>query len=149
MNRCVSLIFAIIFLYGCAKTNDTRMGEDQVRKILIEGVEFELYDEMKQCGIRYSRNGEVKTIAMNIPWPCDFHRALDGEVRKKKTTGSLYLLLESSNKYPGSDGSCETHIQGIKLGGDLIVSSEYHDKVASCPPFQWDDKMFTGLYKVK
>jgi len=60
--------------------------------------------------------------------------------------GSHVFLIEHSVPNPKSPGDCDTHIQAVLLSAEGARSSRAVERVAMCPPFQWDDVMFVGLF---
>lgn len=111
----------------------------------VAGVEFRLTDNSGKCRFVYEPGG--KTVDLQISWPCHVHRAPDGEIRVLKIRGRDYILIENSRPHPELLGDCITELQAIRFSNIGIHPSEYMDKVGSCPPFQWDGKVFTGLFE--
>ncbi|NOX44036.1 MAG: hypothetical protein GXP19_09935 [Gammaproteobacteria bacterium] len=54
--------------------------------------------------------------------------------------------MENSVPHPELPNDCITQIQAVMLFEGGAKQSDVKDTVASCPPFQWDTKMFTGLF---
>ena len=88
----------------------------------------------------------MQAYSLDIPWPCNFHKNKSGEVRIIRNGKYAYSLIESSKPAPGNDHDCETHLRAIRATGQTVFISQHKDKVASCPPFQWDKMVFTELF---
>lgn len=89
---------------------------------------------------------EGAALNLQISWPCQFHENKNGELRVHENLGKKYFLVESSISHPELPGDCITQLQSIVVEGGAFRQSEYKDTVASCPPFAWDTKVFTGLF---
>jgi hypothetical protein len=112
----------------------------------IKAFELLLSLSSKGCKLTYTAASTEGSIELQLPPPCDFHRSRDGKVRVISLRETDIILVESSrpnSKYPGD---CETRIQGIKLTAQQVFVSRGVSRVAACPPFQWDEKMFTGFF---
>jgi hypothetical protein len=95
---------------------------------------------------RVDAGGGARFYSLEIPYPCTFHKSTSGDVRTIRRGKYQYALIESS-KYAGvSTSECETHLRAIRAAGTHFQISRHKDKVASCPPFQWDRLMFTELF---
>ncbi len=86
------------------------------------------------------------TLNLLIPWPCQFHKNNNGMIRIHEDSGKKYFLVESSVPHPELPGDCITQLQSIVVAGATFRQSDHKDTVASCPPFMWDTKVFTGLF---
>ena len=58
--------------------------------------------------------------------------------------GAWHLALLETSTRAGTD--CNTQLQGVRINGTRTQVSKHHDRVASCPPFQWDEMVFNALY---
>lgn len=113
------------------------------------------------CLLRYdravTRAERPQTIRLFITGSCTLHRDLAGAVRVQRVRGDDVFLVESSVHNPNQPRDCDTRVQAVIVGrGDSAGDggrtlelrarvSEGVSRVASCPPFQWDDAMFRGL----
>jgi hypothetical protein len=85
-------------------------------------------------------------IDLRLKWPCQFHRDAGGELRTKQVGARQVMLVESSERLPPPSKDCRTEIQAIR-GTELgLEASPAVSRVAACPPFQWDEKIFIGLF---
>ena len=89
--------------------------------------------------------GNLKTPLL-VSWPCNFHKKPSGAVRVYKEKGVSYILIESSSPHPDLPNDCLTQLQSVSINKSVVKFSEYKDTVASCPPFQWDKHVLTGLF---
>ena len=85
-------------------------------------------------------------VELAIPWPCDFHRTPDGDIRTMRRGQATLALVETSRPHPEIPGSCKTQLQALGISGRDIFVSTSTDTVAQCLPFQWDEQMFRGLF---
>lgn len=86
------------------------------------------------------------SVALDLPAPCAFHRDPSAEIRTVQHADSIVLLIESSIPLPESPGDCDTRLKAVAIEAGKVVVSPHTDQVASCPPFQWDEMMFLGLF---
>ncbi len=107
-------------------------------------LQLQLTQDGAACSIRNPASS-APAMALDMPWPCQFHLNPKGEIRSIRQGKSLYLMVESSRRLSGRD--CETHLRAVKIDGRNWKISELQDKVASCPPFQWDSVIFSALFK--
>lgn len=137
MNRLIVALLVLFFptLNACA-AKEVFKGH---------GVEISLLEANGSCQVISSHDQIVKNLL--IPWPCNFHQDRTGDIRVYEENGAKYLLVENSVPHPDLAGDCITRLQSIMIKGDIIKISEYKETVASCPPFQWDPFVFTGLFK--
>lgn len=125
-------------------------------KEIIEGKEFALKTDAGKCQLIYA--GE--TFDLQIPAPCDFHRSPEKAVRLfprdfysgKKKQPSNYkntqiFLIEHSTVNPDRPNDCRTQLQAIKIVNGKWRVSKSVSKLTSCPPFQWEEVNFTGLFE--
>jgi hypothetical protein len=91
-------------------------------------------------------DGKIQAYALHIPWPCQFHKTAKGQVRTLEKAGYRYVLVESSKPKDGTK-DCDTQIRSVRAQGNMVEVSQYHERVASCPPFQWDEMLFRALFK--
>lgn len=122
----------------------------------VEGKEFALKNEAGKCQLIYA--GE--TFDLQIPAPCDFHRSPEKAVRvfprdfysgKKKQPKNYkntpIFLIEHSIVSPDNPKDCRTQLQAVKIVSGKMRVSKSVSKLASCPPFQWEEANFTGLFE--
>lgn len=119
---------------------------DEAKQEQLYGVTLELRDNGGRCQLTSMSQHQRSVFALSIPWPCDFHRGTDSKVRIYMHRGAAIALIESSRPHPSLPKDCETELQAMKVRKGVVSVSKHTDKVASCPPFQWDQKMFTGLF---
>lgn len=125
-------------------------------KETVEGKEFALKNDAGKCQLIYA--GE--TFDLQIPTPCDFHRSPEKAVRvfprdfysgKKKQPKNYkntpIFLIESSTANPDRPNDCRTQLQAVKIVSGKARVSKLVSKLAACPPFQWEEANFTGLFE--
>lgn len=146
MKFCQLLALKLALLLNvsaCAESYVIPMQEPVIIQEKVAGYVVRLQEKAKKCQLSV---GE-RQLELQIPWPCDFHRDLKNELRIKSLNGTKIVLIEASSQHPILADSCDTRIQAIKLSKQKVIVSEYVSEVAACPPFQWDEKMFFGLFK--
>lgn len=111
----------------------------------INGFDFTLSAENDICVVSW-RGNSSGMVRLEMPPPCRFHRGRDGIVRVKKAAGRIHALVESSRPHPELPRDCITLLRGIAVALSDVRVSRHTAKVASCPPAQWDEKVFTGLF---
>lgn len=120
---------------GCAADQNT---------FVVDQHELKLMSNSGQCQMLDLQTQSVTNLL--IPTPCRIHRTAKGEVRIHEQSGKRYFLLESSTPHRELPNDCETHLQSVMLFQGTVTPSKITDLVAACPPFQWDTKVFTGLF---
>ena len=141
MNKFICILVPILFTMSCnEKENDTTIDYSKIAKI---GA-FSLYldDRSEQCELVYHAPFTQGRFALKLSPPCDFHRDYAGNIRVMKYGEAQILLVESSLPDPKHPEDCDTQIQGVKIIDRRVMVSPEVSFVATCPPFQWDEKMF-------
>ena len=98
-----------------------------------------------KCNLQFLRNSGSSTVSLQLEPPCHFHRDVRGQLRVVSHRQKIVILVESSRPNRKHAGDCDTRIQGISIISNQVVPSKVISKVALCPPFQWDEKMFVAL----
>ncbi|BBN55700.1 hypothetical protein TRE132_38250 [Pseudomonas chlororaphis subsp. aurantiaca] len=100
------------------------------------------------------RNGNCRVLVpqqpgidLSLKWPCQFHRDPSGTLRTKQVGTRQVILVESSEQLPSPSQDCRTEIQALRSTGQGLEASSAVSRVTACPPFQWDEKMFIGLFE--
>ncbi|PAU61568.1 hypothetical protein BZL41_14045 [Pseudomonas sp. PIC25] len=127
-----------IALPACAQTSadtatEARLGERQLT----------LEEHDGRCALVEPGQADLD---LQLKWPCQFHRDREGGLRTLQVGENRVLLVESSEKVPDSQ-DCRTEIQAVRTLGTGLEPSEAVSRVAACPPIQWDDKVFIGLFE--
>ncbi|AZE49418.1 hypothetical protein C4K04_3748 [Pseudomonas chlororaphis] len=100
------------------------------------------------------RNGNCRVLVpqqpgidLSLKWPCQFHRDPSGTLRTRQVGTRQVILVESSEPLPSPSLDCRTEIQALRSTGQGLEASSAVSRVTACPPFQWDEKMFIGLFE--
>lgn len=134
--KMLSILCSIFILY-CSSFSS-------IAKETLSEINLSLVNNSGICQLIY---GDTQAkINTKIHWPCNFHRSSGGGIRFLKIQDYQILLIESSRPHAVIKGNCLTEIQALKLFSNKITMSNYSDRVSVCPPFKWDEKMFTGLF---
>ena len=107
---------------------------------------IDIASDSARCVIAWSGKGRAEDLVVDIPAPCALHKDLEGSIRFFDKGGRRIALIESSAPDPARGDSCITHVRGVIFDENGAELSEGISKLAACPPFQWDQKMFTGLF---
>ena len=148
MNSNILDVSAILLVAAAVATSGCSGAQSGSPKILDERqadigeTSMTLREDSGKCLLDTNAN----SFRLDIPWPCDFHRGPDDAVRTMTFDDTLIFLLENSKAHPDLPDDCVTQVQAVKAIDGGWQASEYTDKVAACPPFQWDEMMFTGLF---
>ena len=111
------------------------------------GFELSLVQTKKEeCHLVYSSPLNKGDLTLQVIPPCSFHRSPDGKVRIMPTPKGDVMLIESSRPHPDLPKDCQTRIQGVRINREHVKISSSISKVTMCPPFQWDDVMFLGIF---
>jgi hypothetical protein len=110
------------------------------------GFELSLVQTKEECHLVYSSPLNKGDLILRVIPPCGFHRSPDGKVRIMPTPKGDVLLIESSRPHSNFPKRCHTQIQGIRISLEQVKISSEVSKVLMCPPFQWDDVMFLGIF---
>lgn len=142
-NALKPLLIFFFILNSVIEISAVEVGINDQKIEKIEGINMSLHNNSGKCQLSSS----VGKVELKIPWPCNFHRTKNGDIRIIMNNSVSIILLESSISAHGLLQDCITHLQAIKVTNEQIYPSEYQDKVAACPSFQWDEKMFSGLFE--
>lgn len=107
-------------------------------------VTLSLEQQGNSCHIKNS-NSSAPPQNLNLPWPCQFHTDKSGQPRIIRAGKFDYLLIEAATPLANSQ-DCDTHLRAVRAHGGKWQVSPHQDRVASCPPFQWDNMIFTALF---
>ena len=121
------------------------MGCSSVKSFEIDSINYKLSNNSGLCQLEIPRSNT--TIALKIPYPCDVHVDKNKSIRIFDNKGQKYIIIEHSIPHPVLPGDCQTSLQSIVITEEHTKASEYIDVVASCPPYQWDTKVFKGLFR--
>ena len=113
----------------------------------LAGTQLLLEEQGAVCYLKNIKDGKRtgSAISLGIPAPCAFHKDKAGKVRMIRKGKYDYALVESSKRV-GNGTECETHLRSVRADDKQFQISQHKDKVASCPPFQWESMSFTELF---
>ena len=134
MKKVLALVIVAASTAACGNTS----------KFVVGGKELFLADNSGMCQIVIP--SDQVTLDLIIPWPCQVHKDTSDKIRVYKQSGDVYFLIESSVPHPDLPEDCLTQLQSIRASDGKFSQSNFKDTVASCPPFQWDTVLFTGLF---
>ncbi|MCY1287968.1 hypothetical protein D9M70_369850 [compost metagenome] len=132
---CTALCIA---LPACAQS-----GADTATRARLGERQLALKDQDGRCVLE--EPGQA-SLALQLKWPCRFHLDAEGGLRTRQVGETRVLLVESSERMPDSQ-DCRTEIQAVRTLGNGLQPSTAVSRVAACPPFQWDEKVFIGLFE--
>jgi hypothetical protein len=140
-------VAAAIFVAILGTTACRTSAQESVPPRAVSLAGFELVLEPgDRCVLKHRSGGQEGRLEVAIPAPCDFHRNSEGGVRSLSPHGVPVILIESSTPLPALPGSCRTLVRAVSLDTPAAKLSEHTATVATCPPFAWDAKMFSGLF---
>jgi hypothetical protein len=113
----------------------------------VSGIKLAIVEGSPECLLRWENAGESEEIGLQVPSPCQLHRGPGGEVRVKTSGGKQYVLIESASRQAGAAQDCITFVRALVIEASAVRASPHTARVAACPPFQWDEKMFTALFE--
>jgi len=150
MNRLLFSLLAPFVLslpiLSCAETDKPTAQKEL--QLTLDKVQLELVEQGGTCSVVTSTDKtSAAPSSLDMPWPCRFHKEKTGDIRIIREAGYAYILVESSKPKPDSPAKdCETHIRAIRVKDAGITISPHQDRVAACPPFQWDTFVFKALF---
>ncbi|MDB5559712.1 MAG: hypothetical protein JWQ36_2646 [Enterovirga sp.] len=112
----------------------------------VAGASLALSASSGSCQLQWTTQGGAGDLELGLPQPCQFHRDRNGAIRIRSVGSAEHVLVESVTRSPESPGQCVTQIRGIAVAAGAVAASPHVSKVAACPPVQWDEKMFIGLF---
>ncbi|UZZ13293.1 hypothetical protein NDO41_12745 [Ectopseudomonas mendocina] len=125
-------------LAACAQS-----AADSATQALFSEQRLQLQDHAGQCRLI----GEDGGLDLLLKWPCQFHRDPQGKLRTQQVGSTQVLLVESSEPDEPPSRDCDTTLQAIRTTEQGLEASTVVSRVAACPPFQWDEKVFIGLFE--
>ncbi|CAA9263064.1 MAG: hypothetical protein AVDCRST_MAG04-2716 [uncultured Acetobacteraceae bacterium] len=101
------------------------------------------------CTLVVSRPDFRRSFDLLAPSACDFHRNRDQSLRVVTFRGREVLIVESARRGSAAQpnagpGGCETRLFPVVLNSSDVVVLTEPIAVAACPPFRWDEKVFTA-----
>jgi hypothetical protein len=141
-----SIAAGAIMAAACAAAAADGMRADP-DAVTLAGVRLQVTEQGGQCYLASvnARGGE-RSHRLDMPAPCAFHNDPAGTLRTIRNGKSDYALIESSKAAGAGTSDCETQLRAIRAAGGQVHVSQHKDKLASCPPFQWDRMLFTELF---
>jgi hypothetical protein len=149
VNRAfTAMLFSVIaFAHNASCAGISDSGIERQLRLNVGQTQLRLEDHDGMChAIAQTKLGSATQYALDIPWPCGFHTDKAGLIRTIQETGYVYVLVESSRPTASLSKDCETHLRSIRIKETNIEVSRHKDRVASCPPFQWDTILFKELF---
>ncbi|WP_332681031.1 hypothetical protein [Bosea sp. (in: a-proteobacteria)] len=99
-----------------------------------------------RCLLTWVEAAGRREVDVGLPSPCTLHKDASGKVRLHKRGRDLIALVEHSVPDPARGARCITQVRGVLFEKGAATLSPAISRVAACPPFRWDEKMFTGLF---
>jgi hypothetical protein len=116
---------------------------DSATQTQFVGKSLRLHEHDGRCGL-VSDNGNLSLL---LKWPCRFHLDTQGAVRVQQVGSSHVLLVENSEAMDPPSRDCRTTLQAVRISDHGLEASPVVSQVAACPPFEWDEKVFIGLFE--
>lgn len=112
----------------------------------VQGYSLALGHTRGMCQLIAKKEESVRTIPLNMQWPCAFHVDLNSEIRIEKEGAASYIIVESARRHDEDPRDCQTSLKSVKVQQALVEVSKNTAQHASCPPHQWDAHLFTELF---
>lgn len=119
---------------------------DSAKAAKISAFQFTLNQTLKGCELIYASPSKQGHFELQLSPPCHFHRHHDGKLRVMSFDKMEVMLVESSRPDSNYPKDCYTQIQAVRVMDQQVNISQHVAEVATCPPFQWDEQMFSGLF---
>jgi len=134
------IAISIISLLSC--TSFAEYENIVLTKAIFAGEKMELRPIAGRCVLI---RADQSQFPLKINGPCQFHLDLKGKLRVKMIEGTPVMLIETFEKMPGDIG-CITDVQAVRMRQGRLIASRGVNHVASCPPFQWDEVVYRGMW---
>lgn len=107
----------------------------------------DLWLELRDCELVYGSGAAATPLPTQLPAPCQFAKGKDGAVRIVESEAGSVLIVESSRSEAapspgGATSDCDTRLRGVVVTAKGVQLSRDTQKVATCAPAHWDEKMF-------
>lgn len=113
----------------------------------VNGVALQLTESDAACFVTWSLSGTTgKRLQLALPPPCQFHRSPSGQINFRGDARRSVILVESLEALGDKTLGCRIRIARIAITQIGVTTSPNIAKVGSCPPFQWEDKMYSGQF---
>lgn len=137
--RAPVLALPFLALSACAAADDSvtqARFADQLLKL-----------EERNGGCLLRTADDTQRLPLKLRWPCQFNLKHDGRLRTEMLGDTPVLLVENSLVLTSPSRDCRTEVQAVRtLPGGLLEASPVTNLAAACPPFDWDQKLFFGLF---
>ncbi len=105
--------------------------------------------ELDGCTLVVSRPDFRRSFDLPAQSACDFHRNRDQSLRVVTFRGQEVFLVESARRGSAAQpsagpGGCETRLFPVVVSSSDVVVLTKPVAVAACPPFRWDEKVFSA-----
>ncbi len=128
----------------------TPSATERTETFQLGGWSLRLFEQSGGCFIFIVQEGHERAARkLTLLPPCRLHRTVAGAVRVESPHGAPTALIESSRPHPQLAQDCDTRLQGVRMVNGTLNLSTQTSRVASCPPFQWDLKLFSGLFELQ
>ncbi|MBM7069315.1 hypothetical protein [Actibacterium sp. 188UL27-1] len=115
------------------------------RAILADG-EMAVLSGRTGCHVVMMTEARDQVVELDVSGLCQLHRDSTGAPRSVEGPVGRIFLVEQSVPATDGSGDCDTQVQAVAVGEDGLVVAPNTARVASCPPFQWDEVMFLGVF---
>ncbi len=137
-RRYLALSLCCLALNACAASGDDTATQARLGDQLLV-----LEERSGQCLLRSAD----QQLPLKLNWPCRFNLRADGSLRTEMLAETPVLLVENSQPPTAPSRDCRTEVQAVRqLPGGLLEASPATNLAAACPPFDWDQKLFFGLF---
>jgi hypothetical protein len=140
---CTSLCLTVAFSTSIV-AQDVRSSTTTAE---LSGMALSLVESSPECLLQWQGHGKTGEVKLQMPPPCQFHQGRDGMVRVVASQGKQYILVESARRVKDPAQGCITFIRALAIALRTVRVSPHVSRVATCPPFQWDEMMFTALFE--
>lgn len=137
--RGLAAAVSLLTLSACAAAGD------EATQARFAGQPLILEERNGQCLLR--SEDDKQQLPLQLKWPCQFNLDTDGTLRTEMLGETPVLLVENSLVLASPSRDCRTEVQAVrKLPDGLLEASPVTNLAAACPPFDWDQKLFFGLF---
>ena len=112
----------------------------------VGAVQLALLPDGSACRLLQLGADTDQVIRLPLAGLCQFHRDPGGALRVMDSPDGAIFLVETAVPKSDSPGDCDTQVLAVRMTANGPVAAATPARVASCPPFQWDDVMFLGAF---
>lgn len=143
--RIIRFFVTAVAVVVSACSHETKSAVQQI--VVLDETVLKIAETENQCRVIWSRKRSAGgRVDLALRPPCNFHRQSDGRLNSRGDSKRKVILIESMIGKKDQQGHCKVQVARVAISPSGVSASPNVANVSSCPPFQWDDVMYSGTF---